>query len=70
MRETPQEIIFEGCRVYAIAPEDYDAMVRELARLRVELANELRRRKAAEDDRDQHEVEWSAALTTAAGRVG
>ena len=38
------------------------ALLSHLAALRVSLANETRRRKAAEDERDQHEAEWSAEL--------
>lgn len=53
----------------SLAPDQYtldeiEGIVAAAAALRVSLANEMRRRWAAEDERDQHEEEWSAELAT------
>lgn len=43
MVATPQEIVFEGCRVYVIAPEDYDTLLARLAAARGEALEEAAR---------------------------
>lgn len=49
--------------------DEIEGIAATAAALRVSLANEMRRRWAAEDERDQHEAEWSAELAALRARV-